>query len=76
MNNSYEKYTDEDIFNRWGRDCHICGGAIDFDAPRAIRFKGWEMGLHMDHVIPLHKGGSDTIENVKPAHGICNLKKH
>lgn len=76
INNSYEKYTNEDVFNRWGYDCHICGGAIDFDAPRAIRFAGWEYGLQMDHVIPLHKGGPDIVENVKPAHGICNLKKH
>jgi 5-methylcytosine-specific restriction endonuclease McrA len=26
-------------------------------------------------VIPLSKGGNDTIENVRPAHAICNLRK-
>ncbi len=29
----------------------------------------------IDHVIPLAKGGYDTIENVKAAHFICNSKK-
>jgi len=31
--------------------------------------------LHIDHLVPLAKGGSDTLENVRPAHGICNLRK-
>jgi 5-methylcytosine-specific restriction endonuclease McrA len=26
-------------------------------------------------VIPLSKGGSDELENVKPSHGYCNIKK-
>jgi len=33
------------------------------------------MGLHIDHVMPLSKGGPDTLENVRPAHGSCNVKK-
>jgi 5-methylcytosine-specific restriction endonuclease McrA len=29
----------------------------------------------MEHVIDLAIGGPDSLENVKPAHGLCNLKK-
>ena len=33
------------------------------------------MGLTVDHVIPLSKGGSDELENLRPAHWICNNRK-
>lgn len=70
-----EKYSKEDIIKRYGTCCHICGEEIDLKATRIIGQHGWEKGLHLDHIIPLSKGGSDTIENVKPAHGYCNLSK-
>ncbi len=70
-----EKYTEQDILSRWGADCHICSEPIDLSASRAPGADGWESGLHLDHVIAISKGGPDTIENVKPAHGVCNLKK-
>lgn len=48
-----------------GMTCHICGGSIaSFD------------DLHFDHVIPLSRGGAHTVDNVRPAHGICNMRKH
>lgn len=65
-----EPYTKDDILQRWGSDCHICGEPIDFTASRR-RGKG----LQLDHVIPLSKGGPDTISNVKPAHAFCNTSK-
>jgi hypothetical protein len=70
-----ENYLEQDVFNRWGTDCHICGEPIDLDAPRKVGADGWERGLHLDHVIPLVAGGADIVENVKPAHGLCNLRK-
>ena len=75
LGNGHEPYTEAEIFALWGIDCHICGEPIDFEAPRHTGDPGWELGLQMDHVIPVFKGGSDTKENVKPAHGICNLRK-
>ena len=68
-------YTKEQVLEKYGTNCHICGDPIDLKAPRALRFKGWEYGLHLDHVIPISKGGPDTIENVRPSHGICNMSK-
>lgn len=68
-------YTKEQVLEKYGTDCHICGEPIDLKAPRALRYKGWEHGLHLDHVIPISKGGPDTIDNVRPAHGICNIRK-
>jgi 5-methylcytosine-specific restriction endonuclease McrA len=32
--------------------------------------------LHMDHVVPLAKGGRHGIGNVLPACGRCNVRKH
>jgi len=48
---------------------------IDLNAPRRVGIEGWELGLHLDHVIPLSKGGYDTIDNIRPTHGICNIRK-
>lgn len=72
---SSERYTTQDILNTYGLDCHLCGKPIDLKAPRGTRYEGWENGLHLDHDIPISLGGADTISNVKPAHGKCNLAK-
>lgn len=32
--------------------------------------------FHVDHIIPLSKGGHHIYSNVQPAHPLCNLKKH
>lgn len=71
-----ERYSDQDILDKFGTLCHLCLGEIDLDAPRWTGFLGWERGLHLDHVVPISRGGSDLIENIRPSHGICNVKKH
>lgn len=68
-------YTVEQVVALWGICCHMCGDLIDFDAPRNCKGDGWELGLHLDHVIPITAGGSDSLDNVKPAHALCNIKK-
>ena len=68
-------YSDLQVLDLYGTDCHICGLSIDLDAPRQCGKAGWEKALHIDHVIPLSKGGPDTIENVRPSHGQCNIIK-
>jgi HNH endonuclease len=71
-----EPYTIQDVLDRWGTNCHICGEPIDLTAPRHTQYPGWERGLQKDHVIPMSKGGPDVLENVKPAHGLCNSAKY
>lgn len=73
----YEIYHDSEVLEIYGTDCHLCEEPIDFDAPRSASVgSGWERGLHIDHIIPVSKGGEDTLENVRPAHALCNLQKH
>ena len=45
------------------------------NAPRQTGLDGWENGLQIDHLIPISKGGPDTLINVRPTHGLCNLRK-
>lgn len=71
--NGFEFYRIQDVLDRWGYDCHICKAPINFKAPRQCGDPGWEEGFHLDHVIPLSKGGKDIVENVKPAHAKCNV---
>lgn len=74
--NGFEMYKESLILDLYGFNCHICLNPIDLLAPRQPGLNGWENGLHIDHVVPLSKGGPDTIENVRPSHGSCNVKKH
>ena len=71
-----EPYTVEQVLELYGKDCNICGLPIDLKAPRKIGQEGWRHALHIDHLIPLSKGGNDTLDNVRPVHGECNLRKH
>lgn len=43
--------------------CHLCGEPVGAD------------DLHLDHVVPLSRGGEHTAENLRVAHGICNQRK-
>jgi 5-methylcytosine-specific restriction endonuclease McrA len=52
------------ILEEHGMVCHLCGGGIpSLD------------DLHMDHVIPLAKGGAHHADNIRPAHALCNMRK-
>jgi 5-methylcytosine-specific restriction endonuclease McrA len=73
--NGWEKYTEAQVLELYGAVCHICCEAIDLTLPRRIGVEGWEKGLQIDHVIPIAKGGPDTLANVKPSHGKCNQNK-
>jgi 5-methylcytosine-specific restriction endonuclease McrA len=70
-----EPYTVNQVISLFGSTCHLCGLEIDLLAPRKVGSAGWESGLHLDHVKPIALGGSDTINNIRPSHGICNLRK-
>jgi 5-methylcytosine-specific restriction endonuclease McrA len=72
----HKYYTVKQMLYLYGTDCHLCGKPIDLQAPRQTSKPGYRFGLHVDHVIRLADGGDDTIENVRPAHGICNQRKN
>jgi 5-methylcytosine-specific restriction endonuclease McrA len=75
QNSLYVKYSEKEVLFKYGTNCHLCNLPIDLLAPRAAGAPGWESGLHIDHIIPIVKGGPDTIENVRPSHGFCNISK-
>lgn len=71
----YKYYTRQQIFDRDGYDCYLCGDPTDLTAPHVQGQPGWETYPHIEHVIPLAKGGIDTLDNVKIAHAKCNIDK-
>ena len=75
MGNGTAPYTLEQVLDKYGAVCYLCEVAIDLSLPRKIGIDGWEMGLHLDHIIPVSKGGQDSLDNVAPTHAICNLNK-
>ena len=64
-----------DIVERYGYVCYLCEEEIDLSAPRKIGTPGWERGFHREHVVPLSRGGTNTLDNCRPAHGRCNVSK-
>ena len=71
-----EVYTLEQVFETYGTICYLCEKEIDLNAPRNCNGDNWQMGLHIDHVIPIYKSGNDTLENVRPTHALCNLRRN
>lgn len=50
--------------------CHLCGMPIDY----GLKYPN-PMCFVVDHVIPVHRGGADTLDNKKAAHHSCNSTK-
>lgn len=50
--------------------CSLCGEPIDYTLPHTD-----PMSFVVDHVMPLNKGGADTLENKAAAHRVCNRLK-
>ena len=50
--------------------CHICGTEIDY----TLTYPD-PMSYVVDHIVPLNKGGTDTIDNAAAAHSTCNRAK-
>jgi len=68
-------WTESQVVELYGTKCYICKKEIDMSASRWTGRGNWENGLHFDHVVPLSRGGSDTIDNIRPSHALCNIKK-
>lgn len=50
--------------------CGICGADIDYSLPHLD-----PMAFVVDHIVPLSKGGPDTLENKQASHRVCNRLK-
>jgi hypothetical protein len=68
-------YSHKTVIDTYGSECYLCNKPIDLKSPRQVGVLGWELGLHIDHVIAISKGGLDTLANVRPAHAYCNQTK-
>ena len=55
-------YNFKHICNQYGNKCLCCGRA--------------DVKLTVDHVIPLSRGGADSVKNIQPLCHVCNAKKH
>jgi 5-methylcytosine-specific restriction endonuclease McrA len=68
--NTAQRDRDRATIRRTRAACHICGNAIDYSLPHTE-----PKSFVVDHVIPLAKGGADTIDNKAAAHRDCNSIK-
>jgi 5-methylcytosine-specific restriction endonuclease McrA len=73
--NGVEEFTMSDVLEKWGSNCHICDYPINLDAHTRAGEENWEWSLHLDHVVSVFRGGSHTLENCRPAHAVCNIRK-
>ena len=44
-------------------ECGICGGDVD------------PLSFHVDHIVPVARGGEHSYANTQPAHPRCNIEK-
>lgn len=58
------------LYNRDNGICQICGMLCDYSG----NGRG-DLYPSIDHIIPMHKGGGHTWNNVQLAHRICNSNK-
>lgn len=65
-----ERYEKLDVYKRDNGLCYICSQVIDvlLEWPHPKSFS-------IDHIIPLSKGGDNTLNNVASTHLRCNLSK-
>lgn len=52
-----------EVFTRGAGRCGICAEPVDLAT------------FHIDHIIPLARGGEHSYANTQPAHPLCNLQK-
>lgn len=70
----HEDYTLEDIIERYGSDCYLCGYEVD------LNNRGLPLNPrtpNVDHVIPISdpECPGDILSNVRVTHYSCNIKK-
>lgn len=69
-----EEINVREVADAFGWICQLCGEPIDPE----IKHRQWDaepMGLSLDHIVPLSRGGLHVRTNVQPAHHLCNVRK-
>ncbi|MFE4718525.1 HNH endonuclease [Streptomyces sp. NPDC056728] len=63
-----DAFTLEDLYASWDEadyaGCYWCDGDFTEADP-----------MHVDHLVPLARGGAHTVHNLVPAHASCNTSK-
>jgi hypothetical protein len=75
LQNGFNSYTEAQVLELYGTNCYLCDMPINLNAPRSTGKPGWKTGLHIEHFVDISLGGPDTLDNVRPSHGWCNLTK-
>lgn len=70
-NGVVDDFTNLEVFERDNWFCGICGLKVDGTL-------AWPdpMSASLDHIVPLSRGGSHTLDNVQCAHLVCNTRKN
>lgn len=53
-----------EVYRRSGGICGICGAAVSVET------------FHVDHIIPISRGGPHVYANTQAAHPLCNIRKN
>ena len=65
------------LFEKNNYQCQICKLSfikpLDYDGRNTIMING--IWLEIDHVIPISKGGNDSLKNKQILCNVCNSKK-
>lgn len=65
-----QRFKDRARLARVKAPCHICGEPIDY----SLKWPDPKCFV-ADHVVPLARGGADTIDNKRASHNTCNAAK-
>lgn len=65
-----DPYTTASIAERDECICGLCGEVVDL----SVKWPATGAAT-VDHILPLSRGGDDTLSNVQLAHALCNLRK-
>lgn len=68
--NTATRDRDRNAIRRTKPPCGICELPIDYTLPHTD-----QRSFVVDHIVPLNKGGADTLENKQAAHRDCNRIK-
>jgi 5-methylcytosine-specific restriction endonuclease McrA len=66
-----EPYMLSEVIAKTESLCHLCGKEVDLD----LTGRDQPMRKSVDHIVPLSKGGDDTLANVALTHFRCNSAK-